>query len=84
MLDIDGRSERATEAEWDDLTDRLARVLHREMERLDPTEDADWESMDERRRDFYRFCIEALQLDPAFSEGICSTPAAGWSVRGDA
>ncbi len=42
--------------------DLLARELHFKMEHLDPTEDADWEKLSERHRDFFRCCIRHLML----------------------
>jgi hypothetical protein len=44
----------------DETIEGLARVLHREMERLDPTGKPDWQKLTEREREFYRSCIDAL------------------------
>lgn len=44
---------------------RLAQRLHFKMEHLDPTEDEDWEKMDERRRQFYRLLVEDLLCERA-------------------
>ena len=45
--------------------ERLARRLWTKMEHLDPTIDGDdaWIGLAERRRDFYRLCVEDLFLD---------------------
>jgi hypothetical protein len=42
----------------------LAKVLHRRMEHLDPSEDADWHRLSQRKRDFFRFCIEEILHHP--------------------
>lgn len=41
---------------------RLARQLHWKMEHLDPTEDGDWDCLSDRKREFYRLCVEYLLL----------------------
>lgn len=61
----------APEVSPTDARELLARVLVKEMERLDPTEDWDpklcpdenWNRLDERRKTFYRMCISALLLE---------------------
>lgn len=44
----------------DAVIDLLAQHLLFEMERMDPSEDRDWEAMDDDGRDFYRGAISAL------------------------
>lgn len=38
----------------------LAKGLHAEMERLDPTEDPNWEALTPSRKEFYFSCIDWL------------------------
>jgi hypothetical protein len=40
--------------------DRLARHLHFTMERLDPSEDHEWNRLTESQRDFYRECVREV------------------------
>jgi hypothetical protein len=59
---------RIANAATDEAVEKLAKTLVTEMEGLDPTEDWDWslspelnwERLDERRKAFYRLCVEAL------------------------
>lgn len=44
--------------------EELARELHWEMERLDPTDAPDWDALTERQRQFYRLCVEHLIRQP--------------------
>ncbi len=38
----------------------LAKRLHWKMEHLEPTERADWDSLTEQERAFYRLCVETI------------------------
>lgn len=49
-------------------TERLARHLHWSMERLDPTDSPNWDTMSERDRDLYRQCVKTLLCDVALIE----------------
>jgi hypothetical protein len=40
--------------------EELARTLHSKMEHLEPTEDFDWDRLNERQQEFYRLCVEGL------------------------
>ena len=42
--------------------ERLANRLHDKMEHLDPTEDGEWACLPDRKREFYRLCVEDLLL----------------------
>jgi hypothetical protein len=55
-------------------TERLARSLHDAMERLDPTDDPDWDSMSDLQRDLYRFTIRALLEDDSFQAAFSRRP----------
>jgi hypothetical protein len=44
----------------DNPRETLARRLHWEMERLEPTSDAEWTNLTEHQRDFYRYCVDGL------------------------
>ena len=44
--------------------EELARELHWEMERLDPTDAPDWEARTEHQRQFYRLCVDHLIRQP--------------------
>ena len=35
-------------------------ALHAKMEHLEPTFDSEWEALNERQKEFYRLCVEAL------------------------
>jgi hypothetical protein len=38
----------------------LAKILHAELEHLDPTEDPKWEDLTEHQKDIYRCCVWRL------------------------
>lgn len=38
----------------------LAKRLHWKMEHLEPTERAEWDSLTEQERSFYRLCVETI------------------------
>ena len=44
----------------EDAIEHLAKILHRKTEHLDPTEDADWAAMSERKKEFFRLCVKAV------------------------
>ena len=45
-------------AEW--ASEELAKTLHFTMEHLDPSEENDWDAMDEQRKDFFRCCVNSI------------------------
>lgn len=54
----------------------LARVLHYEMEKLDPTDDPDWDQMSDHRREFYVLCVRSLIKSSEFQAVYQRKPAA--------
>lgn len=46
----------------------LAEQLHFKMEHLDPTEDAVWQGLTERRKEFYRACVFEVIRDKSLVE----------------
>ena len=38
----------------------LARALYRTMERLDPSDEREWDELSEHEKEFYRFCIKSI------------------------
>lgn len=53
----------------------LARRLHWEMERLEPTSATEWVALSEHQRDFYRFCVDGLlEEDGALSAALRRLP----------
>jgi hypothetical protein len=55
--------------------ERLAHALHEKMEQLDPTEDYDWATLTERRREFYRLLIKNLLQRLGVVDGSSISPA---------
>ena len=53
----------------------LAKVLHFTMERLDPSEEDDWDAMDEQRKDF-----SAVVSIQSFAENPCSKSRVGEGI----
>jgi hypothetical protein len=45
--------------------ERLSKELHRKLEHLDPTDDPEWEQLEDHDREFYRQCIKTLIVDLA-------------------
>lgn len=43
-----------------EMVQRAAELLHSKMEHLDPSEKPSWSLLDERDRDFYETCAEAV------------------------
>jgi len=43
----------------------LAEVLHDRMEHLDPTDGTSWADLEDRKKEFYRWCIRTLAQYPA-------------------
>jgi len=65
--DMDGRC--------DNVVSELARELHWQMERLDPTDLSEWDELSERQRKFYRNCVEHLLLQEALLLEYLQMPA---------
>jgi len=40
--------------------EELAKVLHWKMEHLDPSDEADWGTMTDEDKEFFRQCVKAL------------------------
>lgn len=59
---IEFRSPRSFRADLtpDQAIEELAKVLHWKMEHLDPTDQADWNLLDDLDREFYRQCVKAI------------------------
>ena len=49
--------------EENEAIDRLAQRLYWKMEHLDPSEEPDWEKLNDWDKDNYRLCVEAVVLD---------------------
>jgi hypothetical protein len=57
--------------------DAIARRLHEVMERLDPTDDPEWDSLTDDRREFYRQCVKEVLHETASVVGS-RMPATTW------
>ena len=52
--------DRENEGNSTDALEHAAQKLHAIMERLDPTEDSDWDKLAPYRKQFYRSCLKDL------------------------
>jgi hypothetical protein len=50
----------ASPSSRDDAIEQLSQRLHWTMERMDPTDDPEWESLNDHQRAFYRACVRDL------------------------
>ena len=50
--------------------ERFSSLLFETMEHLDPSDDRAWTALEERERDFYRNCVDALLGAVVHSAGV--------------
>ena len=49
--------------ELDAAIEALSEVLFWKMEHLEPSEEGEWSTLSERKKEFYRICIKAVLLE---------------------